>query len=1824
MTTRQRIARVSRILDHVPAGLHEQPFLRVDPLRLARRQVEEQRIEIREAFDEATPLAVAEPLGHRPLDVLAIEAVERPAFGRDLGDAVASLAQVLPVRVQVRRLRVAARQANDRDAFAPRSLAAGRLRLGGRGRRHRGAARTPPSARDGHRTRLHGRRHGGRAQRRRHSQRSRRSFGAEPRQAAQRITPRGQQVVDQADDGPVFEEHRAGDAGEAVLDRVGQLHYQDRIDPVTLERLGHVDPLRRQFQRAADQLAQPFDAGLAQARIRGRPGGAIGSGRRRDRHPARRRLAGGDRLATGGRHGHRRRLGAACRLDRAGRLPRRCHGRLAHDGVAMRDDDPLPDLDRLRGQGDHLDEPRLGERATPALHAERRRAGQAQLGILVAPPALEQAEAQMREQAERRDLVEQQQAAGCQRGLRMRKRVADVPGRMQHVRRDHHLVGTDLDALRARRLFDIEDPAVEIRRPRGIVLARMHQERLRHVGVGVGRDPLAIRRQRLEYAPAGPARSRADLQDADRARRIARQQGLDVAHQMSGQQRVEVIGCRVVLVDVLDQRHRRVREHHVGRARGAAEDGRQRAQHGIDQPYLGTQVGVGEPAGQARLPARPGLGEPSRPRGAIGGRRGEAAQRQGIEARPQPARIDAEARVGRGPGDGIGRDGQQARVVEHGGQQRAEPVIDAPEFARRGILDRRRGRLVAGQRRAHRGGNTRHQAAQRGGCRAGPAPRLVVREPEQTEPLERPAEQALQREHRVVGVDGPHAGQFDAIAVCLRHRARGTDLAPPAPVHHLHRIRASLVQALRQRVLEHAAGRITALAGIARKRVEPGKEQHEVELCIGEQVGQVDADLGLRGQDLGEMLGRGAGQALVEQAHRRVDHAVDHRMPRAQLGQGRRQRVAPRRIGPQVSRTRAERGQPVQPGRDRRVLRAPAEPDELRAVPQDQLLAEHFADPAGTADDQVHTALAKHRPPGRRTLAAGQRLPVPGAMPPGVAGARLGAGPAARRGQRLRVAARLDVGDRDRPFRILVRQGADQAVHARVGRIDALARDHRQRAGRDRDEAQRPSIAAQHQQRLDQTQASQHAARLGLAQTPRVERARVRRGRIGGDPDHFGDGRRAAQLRGQCLDTGTMGIDETARRGRGGGHAERRHVGTGGQPGLARETRRGGRLGQGPQALPGRREQQGRIAARRVGGRRAGIEHARADARQPRLDAAGVVAQVDVVAAHRGVAIGGATHGGPHPRAAGAEQVDPVDREQQHGTGRRRLVGRGTQLDAGAALQRAVEQGRMQQVAMQVGKPGFAQGQFEQRLAVSHLGMHDGAERAAVGDAARVEHGITLVGTQAQPRALGPQRIEIERGGRGPFRIVEPADLAATEHGGLAGLGRVALDLEGDRAVLVLVEPQMHADRRGLDRDRLQPGQAPQRDGQRRQQVGLARRTPRRARHLHVGRTRKQAHAVDDMFAQEEFLAVELAAEALAVEVRGIAMQQRMQDDERLVPRHARRLRFEGEPEPLARERISGQRHAPAPAAVVQAPPVEVDALDPQIEQARIFALVEPGVERATQIVIGGERVQRVLAVLVAADIVEMAFAFGIDAAHEAVEFVDGFGDRAGHQGEPMLEGFTAHLQRVGDIGQVRIRPTTLAQRGEQAFGHLPQLPLALGRQHQRRRLPLTATCRLLPQVPIFLHDQVRIRTARSERRDRRDARALASLARFLAHRPRPRRQRRLQPERRATEIDVRIRPLRVQARHQLPVTHLQQHLGQPGDPRRALRVPDVRLRRADRAARPSRIAIRLRQPRDLDRIAQLRARAVRLHVTDVACLDPRLRQRRYDQLRCAPGFGTV
>ncbi len=104
-----------------------------------------------------------------------------------------------------------------------------------------------------------------------------------------------------------------------------------------------------------------------------------------------------------------------------------------------------------------------------------------------------------------------------------------------------------------------------------------------------------------------------------------------------------------------------------------------------------------------------------------------------------------------------------------------------------------------------------------------------------------------------------------------------------------------------------------------------------------------------------------------------------------------------------------------------------------------------------------------------------------------------------------------------------------------------------------------------------------------------------------------------------------------------------------------------------------------------------------------------------------------------------------------------------------------------------------------------------------------------------------------------------------------------------------------------------------------------------------------------------------------------------------------------------------------------------------------------------------------------------------------------------------------------------------------------------------------------------------------------------------------PRPPRRVHVERRRRKVEVLVRLLEVQRRHQLPVPHRQQHLVHARDARRRRGVSNVALHRSQRADVAPILprTEHARQRLELDRIAQLRAGAVQLHVADRLWIDP-------------------
>ena len=109
-----------------------------------------------------------------------------------------------------------------------------------------------------------------------------------------------------------------------------------------------------------------------------------------------------------------------------------------------------------------------------------------------------------------------------------------------------------------------------------------------------------------------------------------------------------------------------------------------------------------------------------------------------------------------------------------------------------------------------------------------------------------------------------------------------------------------------------------------------------------------------------------------------------------------------------------------------------------------------------------------------------------------------------------------------------------------------------------------------------------------------------------------------------------------------------------------------------------------------------------------------------------------------------------------------------------------------------------------------------------------------------------------------------------------------------------------------------------------------------------------------------------------------------------------------------------------------------------------------------------------------------------------------------------------------------------------------------------------------------------------------------------------------------AFPLDLLARTLRVQRLRQNLVLHRQHHLHHPQHPRRRLRVPEVRLRRAQ----PQRTLVTARRPEHrsqgacLDRIPKAGARPVRLDHVDLVRAHPARRQCRPDHTLLARTVG--
>ena len=211
----------------------------------------------------------------------------------------------------------------------------------------------------------------------------------------------------------------------------------------------------------------------------------------------------------------------------------------------------------------------------------------------------------------------------------------------------------------------------------------------------------------------------------------------------------------------------------------------------------------------------------------------------------------------------------------------------------------------------------------------------------------------------------------------------------------------------------------------------------------------------------------------------------------------------------------------------------------------------------------------------------------------------------------------------------------------------------------------------------------------------------------------------------------------------------------------------------------------------------------------------------------------------------------------------------------------------------------------------------------------------------------------------------------------------------------------------------------------------------------------------------------------------------------------------------------------------------------------------------------------------------------------------------ADRSGGAVLEVLACRRQRDGDVGERDVRvgaPATPAgaRPGRAARPRTwPRPPAAAAVRSVRDRAASLGGRRLL-------EDHVRVGAADAERRHARAARALAARPRLglgqQLDRARPTSRRAATARRRAASAAAR--------RAASPCTILIT----PADAGRRLGVADVRLDRAEPQRRRSAVlAVGGQQRLRLDRVAQRRARAVRLDGVDVGRRQPGVRQRLAD-----------
>ena len=279
---------------------------------------------------------------------------------------------------------------------------------------------------------------------------------------------------------------------------------------------------------------------------------------------------------------------------------------LVDDAIALGHDDLLAQYVVFLSRKKHVAEAFFREHPGPGVRCQSRATRQAQRGILIAPPTLEEAKGEVDEEGTAVQLVEQEQAAPAQCRLGIGQGPANVFGGVQHVGGDDQVVATHLDTLRGNRLLHVEELHGKEGMRGRVFLLGVQQEGSGDVSIAILADVGLVWLELRQDHRGGAASARPDLEDAYALRRRFTSQAFaDVGHDGVTEDFVKVVGHHVALIDALHQLHRAVGEHDVGGLAFPGENLGQSAEAVLDQENQRLLVGICQPRLFACVPFAP-------------------------------------------------------------------------------------------------------------------------------------------------------------------------------------------------------------------------------------------------------------------------------------------------------------------------------------------------------------------------------------------------------------------------------------------------------------------------------------------------------------------------------------------------------------------------------------------------------------------------------------------------------------------------------------------------------------------------------------------------------------------------------------------------------------------------------------------------------------------------------------------------------------------------------------------------------------------------------------------------------------------------------------------------------------------------------------------------------------------------------------------------------------------------------------------------------------------------------------------------------------------